>query len=101
MPKNVVSVIPSDPYRLQIRFEDGVEGTVSLDELVSFDEIFAPLRNPVEFRKVSVHPELGVVYWPNGADLDSDVLYARITGEPIFDQQVAGKVRVRRNSDRD
>jgi hypothetical protein len=83
MLKDVVSVIPSDPYRLRVRFEDGVEGSVALDELVSFEGIFAPLRDPLEFRKVDVHPELGVVYWPNGADLDSDVLYSRITGVPV------------------
>ena len=80
MLKDVISVVPSDPYRLQIRFEDGIEGTIALDELVTFDGVFAPLRDPDEFRKVRVHPELGVVCWPNGADLDSDVLYARITG---------------------
>jgi Protein of unknown function (DUF2442) len=83
MLKDVISVIPSDPYRLQIRFDDGVEGIVALDELVRFDGIFAPLRDPSEFRKVSVHLELGVVYWPNGADLDSDVLYTRITTAPV------------------
>jgi hypothetical protein len=83
MLKDVISVIPSDPYRLQIRFEDGAEGTVSLDELVQFEGVFAALRDPVEFRKVGIHPELGVVFWPNGADLDSDVLYARITGAPV------------------
>jgi Protein of unknown function (DUF2442) len=83
MLKDVISVIPCDPYRLQIRFEDGVEGIVALDEMVTFHGVFAPLRDPSEFRRVSVHPELGVVCWPNGADLDSDVLYARITGTPI------------------
>jgi hypothetical protein len=83
MLKDVVSVIPSDPYRLQIRFEDGVEGEVALDQLVKFEGVFAPLRDPGEFRKVSVHPELGVVCWPNGADLDSDVLYSRVTGIPL------------------
>ena len=80
MLKDVISVIPLDPYQLRVHFEDGVEGTVMLDELVKFEGVFAPLREPGEFRKVSVNPELGVVCWPNGADLDSDVLYARITG---------------------
>jgi hypothetical protein len=78
--KDIVSVIPSDPYLLQIRFEDGVEGSVALNELVPFEGVFAPLRDPSEFRKVSVHPELGVVCRPNGADLDSDFLYCRIIG---------------------
>jgi hypothetical protein len=81
--KDVISVIPSDRYHLQVRFEAGVEGSVALDELVPFEGVFAPLRDPSEFRKGYVHPELGVVCWPNGADLDSDVLYSRITGIPI------------------
>lgn len=81
--KDVVSVIPTDPYCLQLRFEDGVEGSVALDSLISFEGIFAPLSDPTEFRKAYVHPELGVVCWPNGADLDSDVLYSRLTGVPV------------------
>ena len=78
MLKDVVSVTPSDPYRLQICFEDGVEGVLALDELVSFEGVFAPLRDPVEFCKVGVDPEFGVVCWPNGPDNDSEVLYSRI-----------------------
>lgn len=87
--KDVVSVIPTDPYCLQLRFEDGVEGSVALDTLISFEGIFAPLRDPTEFRKVYVHPELGVVCWPNGADLDSDVLYAKIAGTPLNSRMAA------------
>jgi hypothetical protein len=83
MLKDVVSVVPCDPYLLKIKFEDGMEGVVALNELVKFEGVFAPLGDPVEFRKVQVHPELGVVCWPNGADLDSEILYSRITGAPI------------------
>ena len=83
MLKDVVEVRPFEPYMLFIRFEDGVEGTVALDELVAFEGVFEPLRDPSEFRKARVHPELGVVCWPNGADLDPDVLYARLTGSPV------------------
>jgi hypothetical protein len=83
MLKDVVAVTVSDPYILRIRFEDGIEGSVALNELVPFDGVFAPLQDPAEFRKARVHPELGVVCWPNGADLDSDVLYARVTGVSI------------------
>jgi hypothetical protein len=80
MLKDVVSVVPSDPYLLNLKFEDGIEGTIALNELVTFEGVFAPLRDPSEFRKVAINTELGVVCWPNGADLDSDVLYCRIIG---------------------
>lgn len=32
---------------------------------------------------MNVNPELGTVCWPNQADLDSDVLYAQVTGRAI------------------
>ena len=70
-------------HRLYLRFEDGVEGEVDLLELVEFEGVFAPLREPTEVAKVRVDPEIGTVCWPNGADLDPDVLYSTITGEAI------------------
>jgi hypothetical protein len=73
-------------YRLHLRFEDGVEGVVDLAPHLSFQGIFEPLRDPAYFAQVRVDPELGTVVWPNGADLDPDVLYGRITGTPIFQE---------------
>ena len=67
MLKDVVEVQALAPYRFRVRFEDGVEGIVALDE----------------FRKFGVHPELGVVCWPSGADLDSDMLYAHVAHSPV------------------
>jgi hypothetical protein len=43
----------------------------------------AALKDPAEFRRVSINPEFGVICWPNGADLDSGVLYAQVTYAPI------------------
>ena len=45
--------------------------------------MFEPLQDPNEVAKVRVDPESGTVSWPNGADLDPDVLYARISGQEI------------------
>jgi len=70
-------------HRLYLRFEDGVEGAVDLSTLVDFKGVFAPLHDPEEVRKVTVNPELGTVCWPNGADLDPDVLYSILTGQEI------------------
>lgn len=83
MLKDIVEVQPGRNYRLRLRFEDGIEGEVDIAEMITFEGIFAPLKDHVEFLKVCVDPELGTICWPNGADLDPDVLYAKITGEAI------------------
>ena len=79
----MAEVGPLEGYCLYLRFEDGVEGVVNVAELVSFGGIFAEVAQPDYFQWVRVNPELGSVGWPNGADLDPNVLYARITGEPM------------------
>lgn len=83
MLRDVVEVRPLGGHRLHLRFEDGVEGDLDLGEMIDFKGIFAALRDEMEFAKVRVYPELGTIVWPNGADLDPDVLYSRIVGEPI------------------
>ncbi len=83
MLKDVVAVKPLDGYRIHVTFEDHVEGVLDVVQCVEFTGVFAPLRDPVYFATVRVHPELGVVCWENGADLDSDVLYGLVTDKPI------------------
>ena len=83
MLKDVVEVRPLGGYRVHLRFEDGVEGDLDLGKVIDFKGIFAPLRDEKEFAKVRLHAELGTIVWPNGADLDPDVLYAAVAGAPI------------------
>jgi len=80
MLKDIVFASPLDGHRLHIRYEDGVEGVVDLEAIVGFRGVFAPLRDSAYFSQVRVDPELGTVLWPNGADLDPDVLYGRLAG---------------------
>jgi hypothetical protein len=83
MLKDVVEVRPLGGYRVHLRFEDGVEGNLDLSDVITFEGIFRPLRDETEFARVRVHDELGTVVWPNGADLDPDVLYSRLAGTSI------------------
>jgi hypothetical protein len=86
MLKDVVAVEALEPYRLRLVFEDGVAGEVDVARLVRFEGVFAPLSDPAGFRAVRVEPEAGTVVWPNGADLDPDVLYAEVTGVPVAER---------------
>jgi|HubBroStandDraft_6_1064221.scaffolds.fasta_scaffold1324844_1 hypothetical protein len=87
MLKDIVAAKAIGDYRLHLRFEDGVEGVVDLAPHLSFRGIFEPLRDPAYFAEVRVDAGLGTVVWPNGADLDPDVLYGRVTGTPILLEQ--------------
>jgi hypothetical protein len=86
MLKDIVAAKALGDYRLHLRFEDGVEGVVDLAPHLSFRGVFEPLRDRAYFAQVRVDPDLGTIVWPNGADLDPDVLHSRITGTPILQE---------------
>lgn len=83
MLRDVVSVQTLPEHRLRVKFDDATEGVVDVAQLVEFTGVFERLGDPEFFAKASVHPELGTVFWPNNADLDSDVLYAKVAGIPV------------------
>jgi hypothetical protein len=87
MLKDVVAADVLGDYRLRLRFEDGVDGVLDFAPLLTFRGVFEPLRDRAYFATVRVEPELGTIAWPNGADLDPDVLYERLTGKPVLDEQ--------------
>ena len=66
-------------YRIWIRFEDGLEGELSLAHLVG-KGVFDAWTDLAEFRKVFVDAEAGTVAWPGGIDLAPDALRTRLLG---------------------
>jgi hypothetical protein len=68
-------VEPLGGFVLRLSFDDGSEREIDL-EAELWGPVFEPLRaNPELFRQVSVDQELGTIVWPNGADMDPDVLH--------------------------
>jgi hypothetical protein len=68
---DIVSVRVVGDYTIHLVFDDGYERTVDLsDEL--WGEVFEPLRDRAVFAQVTI--EDGHLRWPNGADLDNEVL---------------------------
>lgn len=82
---DVLEVRPLRDYQLWLRFDDGAEGVVDVSQLVRFEGVFEPLKEPSLFAQVTVCPDAGTICWPNGADLDPVALYARATGTEIPD----------------
>ncbi|MGB3715933.1 MAG: DUF2442 domain-containing protein [Candidatus Promineifilaceae bacterium] len=83
MLKDVTKVKFLDGHQLMLFFEDGVTGIVDVAELIEFTGVFEPLKEHDYFIQVRVNPEIGTICWPNDADIDPDVLYSLVTGEPI------------------
>ena len=84
MLKDIIKVKPLKDFHLHLEFEDGAKGEVDIRKLVKFRGVFVALKDETFFAKVEVNPEWGTIFWPNGADLDPDVLYSMVTGEEIL-----------------
>jgi hypothetical protein len=71
-------------YILELTFANGVSGRLDFaPKIVGRGGMFTPLQEIPYFKQVQVDPEAGTLIWPNGLDLDPDVLYSEVTGEPI------------------
>lgn len=69
------SVEPLEGFVLRLAFDDGTVREIDLGAEL-WGPVFEPLHDdPQLFRQVRVDEELGTIVWPNGADLDPDVLY--------------------------
>ena len=70
---------------LRLTFSTGEVRTVDALPLVERigGPIFAPLRDPGYFARVSVDPVCGTVVWPNGADLAPTALYELKEAAPV------------------
>ena len=83
MLRDVVEVRLLEGYRVFLRFDDGVQGEIDLEPLLSpFDGVFEPLTDLARFREVFVD-DGGTIAWPNGVDLAPEILYAKVSGHPL------------------
>jgi len=65
-------------YHVWIRFEDGLEGELSLAHLVGRG-VFASWSDEEEFHRVFVDDESGTIAWPGGLDLAPNALHRRLS----------------------
>jgi len=65
-------------YRLAVTFQDGTNGIVDFSSVLTVREcgIFETLKDKVCFDQARL--ELGVVTWPNGADMDPGWMYEQV-----------------------
>ncbi len=69
------------PFTVTLWFADGSTGTVDLQPVIGGrGGVFSALQDAAYFARVSVDAEAGSIVWPNGVDLDPDMLYAAAHG---------------------
>lgn len=75
---------PLDGFGMRIFFEDGTVKEIDLEKYLR-GPIFEPVRkNRDIFQNVQI--EGGTIAWPNGADIDPDVLYYDL--KPVWMEEV-------------
>jgi hypothetical protein len=79
--KKIVSVEPLPNYRLKLRFDDGVEGTVNLSHLAG-KGVFSAWNDPEQFARVRIG-EFGEPAWDGDIDVCPDALYMEVTGKTV------------------
>ena len=73
----VQSVEPRQGFIVNVHFTDGSQREINLAPYLQ-GPVFKAIRNdPALFRALGV--EEGAIAWPNGADIDPDVLYCDLT----------------------
>lgn len=65
-------------YTISIKFDDGVSGTIQLNELVE-KGIFKALQDKSEFAKVYTNGYS--IAWSNELEIDATTIYSELTGK--------------------
>ena len=71
-----------------LRFDDGAEGEVDLNDRAGRG-VFAAWSDRAFFESVSLGPDRGIT-WPGQLELCADSLYLALTGKPLRETVVSG-----------
>lgn len=82
----VQSIEPLEPPVMRVRFTNGEQRDMNLAAYIASGAIFEPVRNDAAYFR-SAEVEGGTIAWPNGADIDPDVLFYE--GTPPWAQEDA------------
>jgi hypothetical protein len=81
-PTRIRAVTPLDGFNVRLTLTDGTVREVDLERYLN-GPVFEPIRREVErFREVAVDATAGTIVWPNGADIDPDVLCGNVPPTP-------------------
>ncbi len=68
-----------EKYRIQLQFEDGVQGILELSDLAG-KEAFKQWDEDDNFSKVYINEESGAITWPGDLDIDTLTAWLMLKG---------------------
>jgi hypothetical protein len=71
-----------DNYTLWLKFDDGLEGSVNLGDLV-LTESYLAISDAETFSRVAIDPVSNAVTWSGGIKLDPEVLYRDLASKAL------------------
>ncbi len=71
---NVTAIELLGDHRVVVMFDDGSRRERDLAPLLTGPVFDAIRTDPVRFAEVDIDPDLGVLCWPNGVDIDAELL---------------------------
>ena len=77
--RRITKVEVRNDYLIELRFDDGTEGTVDLSHLAG-NGVFTSWHDYPKFQDVRIG-ETGDLRWQDGVDLCPDALYLKVTGK--------------------
>ncbi|MFH0802704.1 MAG: DUF2442 domain-containing protein [bacterium] len=80
---DVVSATYKEGYKIEIVFDDGMQGIVDFSKYLDRGGVFSSFRDPNFFRDFKVNEELGTLTWNNEIDVAPESIYAEATGTPL------------------
>jgi hypothetical protein len=84
MAPDVIDLAYDGDFRLRLTFEDHFTATVDFASLIKDrGGLSRALQDPAYFSQARVDRELHTIVWPNGYDIDPEVLYSWATGKPV------------------
>jgi hypothetical protein len=75
----VRSVKALQAFRVLIEFTDGSAREIDLEPYLRGPMFELQRNDPKIFRSLRVDPAMGTIVWPDGADIDPDVLFKGLT----------------------
>lgn len=86
--RHVKEVINAKPFKLELKFDNGEILVVDLENRLRKrstleNSLYKKLLAPEYFTTVKLNPEMESIYWDNGIDFCSDVLYMMAKNIPF------------------